>query len=310
MIVTDDVLEKNFLEPVGERLDKFLVRTTSGLSRSRIQSLIHNGKVSIDGVITQKAGQILQPGQHISMLIPPNEDTGLLPEQIPLNIVYEDDNLIVINKPAGMVVHPAAGVRKGTLVNAILGSDIAIDGIGGENRPGIVHRLDKDTSGIILVAKNDQAHHWLQDQFKNRKVYKTYLALVDGRPPTPSGRIEASLGRDLHHRKRFTVVPCDKGREAVTEYRTLEPFRNHTLLEVHPLTGRTHQIRIHLKYIGCPIAGDKIYGYQKPTLEIKRHFLHASSIKIKLPGNIEDSFFQVGLPVDLEMILSQLRNEK
>jgi 23S rRNA pseudouridine1911/1915/1917 synthase len=158
-------------------------------------------------------------------------------------------------------------------------------GIGGEKRPGVVHRLDKDTSGLILLAKNDQAHRWLQDQFRLRKTIKVYIALTDGKPPTPSGRIEAPVGRDVVHRKLMTVTSSIKGREAVSEYHTLEVLREHTLLEVHPLTGRTHQIRVHLKFIGCPVAGDTVYGGKHSTISLDRHFLHAARLTILLPGD-------------------------
>ena len=181
--------------------------------------------------------------------------------------------------------------------------------IGGEERPGIVHRLDKDTSGLIVIAKNDLAHRWLQDQFKSRKVEKIYLALVDGKPPTPAGRVEAPIGRNTTHRKLMAVVPLDKGREAVTEYRTLESFAAHTLLEVHPLTGRTHQIRVHLAFLNCPVAADMVYGKRKPTVGLNRHFLHASRLKIILPGEEKARVFEAPLPPDLKNVLDQLRQK-
>jgi len=215
---------------------------------------------------------------------------------------------LVVNKPAGMVVHPAAGHDSGTLVHAVLGYDPEIEGIGGEERPGVVHRLDKETSGLILLAKNDNAHHWLQDQFRLRQVEKTYLALVDGAPPTPSGRVEAAIGRDPSHRKQMSVLPPGKGRESVSEYKTLEKFAHHTLLEFRPHTGRTHQIRLHCTFIGCPIVGDKVYGRKNPTVEIKRHFLHAAKLKIILPGEKQPRTFEAPLPVELERVLDELRN--
>lgn len=300
----------SFDDPGTERLDKYLVKKTNGLSRSRIQSLIQESHARVDGAIITRPSYILQPGQQVFLEIPPLESTEIMPEKIPLDIIFQNDDLVVINKPAGMVVHPAVGNRSGTLVNAILGAKIKLEGISGEERPGIVHRLDRDTSGIILIAKNDKAHHWLQDQFKDRKVQKKYLALVDGQPPTPTGRIEASLGRDTHDRKRFAVVTAGKGREAITEYKTLESYKNHTLLEMHPLTGRTHQIRVHLKYLGCPIVGDKVYGFRKSTLNLKRQFLHATSITITLPGENQSRSFAASLPPDLEDILNIMRKDK
>ena len=170
--------------------------------------------------------------------------------------------------------------------------------------------MDKDTSGLILLAKNDQAHRWLQDQFRLRKTIKTYIALVDGKPPTPSGRIEAPIGRDSVQRKMMAITSSGKGREAVSEYRTLEVFKNHTLLEVHPLTGRTHQIRLHLKFIGCPVAGDHVYGHIHGTIPINRHFLHASRLTILLPGEGKPATFEARLPVELEKVLERLREER
>jgi 23S rRNA pseudouridine1911/1915/1917 synthase len=238
--------------------------------------------------------------------IPPPAPAGLVGENIPLDIIFENDDLLVVNKPAGMVVHPAAGHDSGTLVHAVLGYDPGIEGIGGEERPGVVHRLDKETSGLILLAKNDAAHRWLQDQFRLRKVEKTYLALVDGAPPTPSGRVDAPVGRDPSHRKQMAVLPPGKGREAVSEYRTLESFAQHTLLEFHPHTGRTHQIRLHCAFLGCPIAGDRVYGHRKTTLEIGRHFLHAAKLKIVLPGEEQARTFEAPLPEELQDVLMEL----
>jgi 23S rRNA pseudouridine1911/1915/1917 synthase len=209
-----------------------------------------------------------------------------------------------------MVVHPAAGHPSGTLVNAVLGYEPDIEGIGGEERPGVVHRLDKETSGLILLAKNERAHRWLQDQFRLRKVEKTYLALVDGKPPTPSGRVESHIGRDPSHRKRMAIVPESRGREAISEYKTVESFRDHTLLEFHPLTGRTHQIRLHCAFLGCPIVGDEVYGRKKFSVEIKRHFLHAYRLRIILPGEKEPRLFDAPLPTELEQVLASLRNHR
>jgi 23S rRNA pseudouridine1911/1915/1917 synthase len=206
-----------------------------------------------------------------------------------------------------MVVHPAAGHSRGTLVHAALAHAPSMAGIGGEGRPGVVHRLDRDTSGLILLAKNDLTHRWLQEQFRRRQVSKVYLALVDGRPPTPTGRIEAPIGRDASQRKQMAVVAPQKGRDAVSEYRTLESFARHTLLEVHPITGRTHQIRLHLAFLGCPVAGDTVYGLHKPTLPLKRHFLHAARLSICLPGESQPRTFEAPLPIELERVLEGLR---
>jgi 23S rRNA pseudouridine1911/1915/1917 synthase len=308
--VNDRILNFRFDEGTPERLDKFLVGQLQEFSRSRIQGLIAGGFVEVNGRAAKKSGQTLESGFQVTVRVPPAAPTGLVAEDIPLDIVFENDDLVVVNKPAGMVVHPAAGHTSGTLVNAMLGYDPEIEGIGGEERPGVVHRLDKETSGLILLAKNERAHRWLQDQFRLRKVDKTYLALVDGKPPTPTGRVEAHIGRDPSHRRRMAIVPESRGRAAISEYKTRESFRNHTLLEFHPLTGRTHQIRLHCAFLGCPIVGDEVYGRKKSSVEINRHFLHAYRLKIILPGEKEARVFEAPLPEELASTLNVLRSEK
>ena len=305
--MSDRVFNLRFDQTAPERLDKFLVGQLQEFSRSRIQGLIEGGCVDVNSQPAKKAGQTLENGSTVTVRIPPPAPTALVAEDIPLDVVFENDDLLVVNKPAGMVVHPAAGHSSGTLVNAALGHDPEIEGIGGEERPGVVHRLDKDTSGLILLAKNERAHRWLQDQFRLRIVEKTYLALVDGKPPTPSGRVETFIGRDPKNRKRMANVSKTKGREAVSEYKTLESFKNHALLEFHPFTGRTHQIRLHCAFLKCPIVGDPIYGRKTPTLPLKRHFLHAFRLKITLPNENESRVFEAPLPAELEEALDQLR---
>jgi len=290
-----------------ERLDKFLVTCLPELSRTRIQSLIKDGLVTIDGATPHKAGVVLERGASVQVVIPPAQPAEIIPEPLPLDVVFENADLIIVNKPAGMVVHPGAGHISGTLVHAALAHAPEMEGIGGEQRPGVVHRLDKNTSGLILLAKNDKAHRWLQDQFRLRTIEKVYLALVDGRPPTPTGRIEAPIGRDTRLRKQMAIVVPHKGRASVSEYHTLETFPEHTLLEVHPLTGRTHQIRLHLDFLGCPVAGDTIYGRQHSTIPLKRHFLHAARLTLCLPGETEQRTFEAPLPKELEEVLKQLR---
>lgn len=291
----------------AERLDKFLVASLPEFSRARLQGLIAEEFVSVNGMPAKKAGQVLEVGAEIEVRIPPPVSSGLIAENIPLDIVFENDDLIVVNKPAGMVVHPAAGHASGTLVNAVLGYDPDMEGIGGEERPGLVHRLDKDTSGLIILAKNERAHNWLQDQFRLRKVEKTYLALVDGKPPTPVGRVEASIGRDTGQRKKMAIVRPGKGRDSVSEYKTLETFKNHTLLEFHPHTGRTHQIRLHCQFLGCPIVGDSVYGKRTVTATIDRHFLHAFQLKIVLPGEKNPRTFEAELPQELKDVLEEVK---
>lgn len=289
-----------------DRLDKFLTIMLPDHSRSRLQGLIKAGNVKVNGNVVNKTGLALCPGDDVGIIIPEPVPAGLHSETIPLDILFENPDLVVLNKPAGMVVHPAPGHSSGTLVNAALGKLDDLEGIGGEIRPGIVHRLDKDTSGVILIAKNERSLRWLQDQFKSRQVEKVYLALVDGRPPTPSGRIEAAIARDPSHRKQMAIVSDEKGRNAVTEYRTLHEYTKYTLIEAHPLTGRTHQIRLHLAFLKCPIVGDIVYGKKKPSLEIERHFLHAERISIILPGETEARTFHAPLPGELQKILDSL----
>lgn len=299
-----------FSKSSNERLDIFLTTCLPEFSRARIQRLIKDGHVRVDDQAATKGGRYLEIGEKIEISIPPRISSTLVAENIPLEIVYENSDLIVVNKPAGMVVHPSPGHNNGTLVHAALGHIPDLEGIGGEERPGIVHRLDKDTSGLIVIAKNERAHRWLQEQFKSRQVEKRYIALVDEKPPTPTGRVEAPIGRNTTHRKLMAVVPLDKGREAITEYSTLEEFPEHTLLSVHPLTGRTHQIRVHLAFLKCPVTADTVYGKHKPTVELGRHFLHASSLKIVLPGEERARKFEAPLPQDLQEALEQLRKRK
>jgi 23S rRNA pseudouridine1911/1915/1917 synthase len=305
--LSEDTLYFRFEGVETARLDKFLVSQLPEFSRARLQALIESGSILVNGLKARNSGQVIKNGTLIQVNIPPPRPTELVPEAIPLEIIFEDDDLMVVNKPAGMVVHPAAGHASGTLVHAALAHAPGMVGIGGEKRPGVVHRLDRYTSGIILLAKNDQAHRWLQDQFRLRKTIKTYLVLVDGKPPTPSGRIEAPVGRDSLHRQLMAVTSPSKGREAVSEYRTLESFKAHTLLEVHPLTGRTHQIRVHMKFIGCPVAGDTVYGHRSSTIEINRQFLHAARLTIVLPNEQEPRTFEAPIPGELERVLERLR---
>lgn len=308
-MVSDRIVSLVYNEDTPQRLDKYLVDCLPEFSRTRLQGLIKDGFVLVDGHEAHKSGQTLEKAAQVQVRIPPPKPTSLIPEEIPLEIIYEDDDLLVVNKPAGMVVHPAAGHNSGTLVHAALAHSPDMEGIGGEMRPGIVHRLDKDTSGLILLAKNERMHRHLGAQFRDRKVHKTYLALVDGHPPTPSGRIEAPIGRNPKDRKQMAVVAAGEGRPAVSEYHTLETFHQHTYLEVHPITGRTHQIRLHLRFVGCPVSGDRMYGRQKPSIPLARHFLHAASLRVRLPGEENERTFTAPLPAELEEVLASLREE-
>ncbi len=295
-----------FNESEPQRLDVFLSRQLPDISRSQIQRLIRIGSVVVNEEIPRKTGFMLEAGSLIHVEIPAPEPSTLIPENIPLKVIYEDENILVIDKPAGMVVHPSAGHARGTLVQAALGHSPFLAGIGGVMRPGIVHRLDKDTSGIILIARNESAHKWLQLQFKERKVAKKYLALVDGKPPTPSGRIIAPIMRDRRNRKKMAIAPEGQGRQAETEYKTLQTYKHHTYLEVHPLTGRTHQIRVHMASLGCPIVADHVYGLKTPSIKLSRQFLHASQLSICLPQEKQARNFQSEIPHELAEVLANL----
>lgn len=293
-------------EPSQGRLDHYLAEKLTDYSRSRLQSFIRDGRVLINGSPAMKTGLTLVSGMNLEIILPEDKPSELIPEDIPLNILFEDEHSIVINKPAGMVVHPAAGHDSGTLVHAVLAHCDDLKSFGGEIRPGVVHRLDRDTSGIIVMAKNEKAHIFLQEQFKDRRVNKRYLALVDGFPPTPSGRVEAPIGRDPNKRQQMAILPAEKGREAVTEYTTRTKYARHTLIEAHPLTGRTHQIRVHMAFLKCPIVGDVLYGRRKQSISLDRHFLHAYHLTIQLPGHDSPMTFEAPLPPELQNVLSLL----
>jgi 23S rRNA pseudouridine1911/1915/1917 synthase len=295
------------IESPGGRLDRVLADRISDISRSRIQRLIRQGMAVVDGIIITKTGFALEGGEQVTLFVPAPEPSSLIPETIPLDILYEDDDCLVINKMAGMVVHPSAGHTQGTMVHAILGYAPDLKGIGEEKRPGVVHRLDKDTSGLIIFAKHDLAHQWLQTQFKERQVEKTYSAITDGHPPTPNGRIEAGIGRDPQKRQRMAVLPDNQSRRAVTLYQEVERFQAHALLELKPITGRTHQIRVHLAFIGSPILGDKVYGKRRASLSAPRQMLHAGRLGIVLPGKRKMREFVAPLPPDFEEMLTRLR---
>ena len=295
-------------EQGGERLDKALAAAFPQLSRTQVQRLIEAGQITLGGQAV-KASYKPSAGDVIVVRVPPPAPATVEAEAIPLAIVYEDDDLLVIDKPAGMVVHPAtSGHMTGTLVNAVLGHVPLLEGIGGERRPGIVHRLDKGTSGLIVVAKHDRAMRALQAQFKARQVHKVYLALVDGAVEPARGRIEIPIDRDPRQRQRMAAVAG--GRPAVTLYRTLETFGGahaYTLLACEPRTGRTHQIRVHLAALGTPIVGDATYRRHKTPLELDRPFLHAHRLGFKHPSTGEPVEFEAPLPHELEEVLAGLR---
>lgn len=301
-------IELTLNEP-GERLDKALAVVMPVLSRVQWQRLIKAGQVTIAGQ-PLKASLRLQGGEHVAVTLPEVKETELVPEAIPLDIRYEDENLLVINKEAGMVVHPAAGHESGTLVNAVLAHCPDLAGVGGEKRPGIVHRLDKDTSGLIVVAKNDVTLRHLQAQFKKRTVGKVYLALVDGQIQPPVALVDAPIGRDPRHRKRMRVIGggSARSRTAQTYYQAIKIYGDFSLVECRPRTGRTHQIRVHLAYVGYPIVGDRVYGRRKPTLPLQRHFLHAAELTFRRPFDNQEITLHAELPPALQDVLDQLSN--
>jgi 23S rRNA pseudouridine1911/1915/1917 synthase len=292
----------NFIaDKPGERLDKYVCQQHPELSRSHVQKLIAEGYITVNDQ-KGKPGLRLSKGDRLKLVIPPAPPSRLVPEAMPLNILYEDADLLVVDKPAGLTVHPAPGHPSHTLVNAILSHFPHLADIGDSLRPGVVHRLDKDTSGVMLVAKNSAAQADLAQQFKSHSVTKAYLVLVKGKLTPENGVIEAAIGRDPRNRKRMAVVAG--GREARTEYRVIKYIGDYTLLEVRTETGRTHQIRVHLAAIGYPVVGDKVYGVKSPVLS--RQFMHACRLGFKLPSSGEYVEFKSELPPDLTQALGDI----
>jgi len=295
-------------EATGERIDKHVAEELDipGVSRSQIQEWIRCGAVMLNGR-TVKANARIAAGDTITVAVPEPEQTELRPEAIPLDIVYEDADVVVINKPRGMVVHPAAGHPSGTVVNALLHHCRDLSGINGVMRPGIVHRIDKDTSGLLMAAKNDFAHLSLAAQLKDHTVIRRYRAIVYGDIPHDRGTIDAPLGRAPHDRKLFTVT--DKGgKHAVTHFSVLERFGDYTFVELQLETGRTHQIRVHMKYIGYPLVGDPVYGGRSGrTLGMTGQALHAGTLGFVHPRTGKQLEFSVPLPDDMKQVLHILR---
>ena len=286
----------------GERLDRFLDARCPALSRSRIQALISEGSVTLDSNAAKPSTKIRR-GQIVLLRIPQPAESSLRPQNIPLTIVYEDSDLLVVDKPAGMTVHPAPGHPDGTLVNAVLAHCPDLQGIGGTVRPGIVHRLDKDTSGLMVVAKNDLAHRSLSAQLKAREFTKVYIALTHGSVTPSEAIINAPIGRSPTNRQRMAVV--DGGREAITRYRIRRHYPSHSLVEIHPTTGRTHQIRVHFASLGYPLVGDATYGKADNTLN--RHFLHATTLGFKHPSSGDYREFVAAMPAELEGYVRAVR---
>ena len=298
------------VEQAGERLDKLILKHLPELSRTQVQALIKASYVTLDGK-RAKAGIKLKGGESITISLPETETPILQPESIDLNILYEDEQIAVIDKKAGMVVHPGVGNTRGTLVNALLARYPEIntmrDAPEAEGRMGIVHRLDKGTSGVMVVARQLRALNHLMRQFQERTVEKTYLAWLERTPKTPTGRIEAPIGRDPKQRKRMGVQR--DGKPAITEYEVLdENFRDRqALVKLNLLTGRTHQIRVHMAFIGCPVVGDSVYGFRKQRTKLKRQFLHAVELRFDHPMSGERLHFESPLPPELQQLLMKFR---
>ena len=289
-----------------QRLDLFLLRKFPEQSRSHLQKLITDGKILVDGC-TVKSSYKLSCGDKISISEMEVKILPLEPEDIPLDILYEDSDIIIINKARGMTVHPADSVISGTLVNALLYHCNDLSGINGVMRPGIVHRLDKDTSGVMVAAKNDKAHINLSEQIQSKIAKRTYLAIVHGRISDNAGIIEGAIGRHKTDRKKMAVTP--DGKPAITEFRVIERFRDYTLVECNLKTGRTHQIRVHMTSIGYPLVGDPKYGSRKNPFDIKGQALHSHILTLTHPSKGKVMSFIAPLPEDMQVILKQLRGQ-
>ncbi len=294
-------------EDVGKRLDKYLAEYL-GLSRERIKDLIQQKHIKVNDT-QKKASYILHEKDLISFYIPPPKKMEILPQEGDIQIIYEDKYLAIINKPAGISVHPSPGVYENTLVNILLSKFKDLSGIGGIERPGIVHRLDKDTSGVMIIAKEEKAHLALSLAFKQREIKKTYLAVVWGNLKENKGKIDAPIGRDLIHRKKMKVT-LNNARGAITYFEVIKRFDGFTYVKAFPKTGRTHQIRVHFSYIGHPLVGDKTYTKKRGEFPIKRHALHAYSIKFTHPITKETLEFKAEPPEDFENLIKWLKETK
>lgn len=288
----------------GIRLDSYIASKKKDLSRTNVKRLIENDNILVNNS-SQKISYKVQVGDEISIVIPEAKEIELKPQDIKVDIVYEDDSIIVVNKPKGMVVHPAIGNPDGTLVNAIMNiCKDSLSGIGGEIRPGIVHRLDKDTTGLLIIAKNDKAHVNLSEQIKNREVKKIYIALVRGIIPENEATINMPIGRSTKDRKKMAVVK--NGKEAVTHFKVLNRFKNYTLLEIKIDTGRTHQIRVHMSEIGYPVVGDMVYSNGRNEFGIQGQMLHAKSLDFKHPITGKQMHLEAELPKYFKDVIDKL----
>ncbi|WP_110952898.1 RluA family pseudouridine synthase [Anaerosinus massiliensis] len=293
------------IDEIDERIDMFLVKKLQNLSRSHIQKMIADGWIKVNQKEV-KANYKLRKSDTVEFILPEAKQTEIVAEDIPLHILYEDQDVIVINKRRGMVVHPATGIYTGTLVNALLAHCKDLSGINGEIRPGIVHRLDKDTSGVMIAAKNDIAHISLAEQIKNKTAIRQYLAIVHGNIKEEQGIIDGAIGRDAKDRKKMAIV-FENGKPAVTKFKVVERFGNYTLVQCKLMTGRTHQIRVHMTYIGHPLVGDPKYGGVKSSFKISGQALHSKSLTFIHPTTKQEMFFSAPLPEDMERILKNIR---
>ena len=289
----------------GERLDVYLSKNLENVTRSKIKNLVDDGLVLVNGKPVKKAGMLLNLNDKIEVTINEEIKLNANPENIPLDIVFENENLLVINKPQGMCVHPAVGNYSGTLVNALTYNVKNLSDINGEYRPGIVHRLDKDTSGLILVAKNDFAHQSLAKQIASKVCKRYYLALLEGNLKNDSGTIETFLTRSERDRKKYEVS-ANKGKFAITNYKVVERFSGYCLVEFELKTGRTHQIRVHAKYLGHPVVGDKVYGFNKHYEGVNGQLLHAYKIMFLEPSTDKEMCFQIDLPKYFKDFINKL----
>lgn len=293
-------------ELAGERLDVAVVRLADGLTRARVQKLLDDGHIVVDGT-AKKANYRLRERERIELSVPETKPSRLEAEDIQLNILYEDAHVLVLAKPKGLVVHPAAGHAGGTLVNALLHHCHDLSGISGEARPGIVHRLDKDTSGVLVVAKHDKAHLELSKQFKAHSVVREYIAIVHGSPTVDKGTIAAPIARHPRERKKMAITTTGKGRHAVTHFEVLERFDGYTYLSLRLETGRTHQIRVHLASIGHPVVGDLVYGQRKQQFKLAGQALHARLLGFVHPVDGRYLEFSSEPPAEINHLLSELR---
>ena len=296
-----------FVAEDAVRADLFLSEKT-GLTRSAVKKLAEEGHLFVDDVPV-KAGHVVKAGNRVRLDVPPPRPIRVQPEDIPVDVLYEDGDIAIVNKPRGMAVHAGAGRVDGTLVNALLFRLKSLSSINGEIRPGIVHRIDKDTTGLLVVAENDAAHLSLAAQIADKTCNREYLALLEGVVKEDTGRIETNIGRDPKDRLKMAVLPVG-GRRAVTEYRVVERFRANTLVHFILKTGRTHQIRVHAKYLGHPVVGDPVYGYKKQRFELEGQLLHAFRLTLTHPRTGERMQFEAPLPDDFAHVLEVLRKEQ